>query len=85
MPTFTPPTFEEGMPTKVKPLCYFRQTNSSSVVRINGVLTSVRCPSQDQLTAAGVEGTDWFIGGHDYTVSTAVANELTAAGFTVIP
>lgn len=83
MPTFTPPSFEEGMPTTVKPLCYFRQTSSSSVVRINGVLTSVRTPSQEQLEAAGKEGVDWFIGGHIYTVSSATATELTAAGFTV--
>lgn len=85
MPTFTPPSFEEAMPTRVKPLCYFRLTRSSSVVRINGVLTSVRTPSHEQLVAAGTEGVDWFIGGHIYNVSDATATELENAGFEVTP
>lgn len=83
MPTFQPPTYEAGIPTKEKPLCFFRYTYANSVVRIGGVLTSVTSPSADQLAAAGKEGVDYFIGGHIYTVTTATANELIAAGFSV--
>jgi hypothetical protein len=81
MPTFNPPTHEEPIRTDTKPLCYFRLTWANSIVRINGTLTSVRTPSSEQLTAAGTEGTDFFMGGRVYTVTTTVANELTAAGF----
>lgn len=83
MPTFTPPTFEEGINTKERPLCYFRLTQSTSVVRISGVLTSVRTPSADQLVGL-VDGVDYFIGGHIYNnVSETVAAELEAGGFPI--
>jgi len=81
VPTFSPPTHEEGIRTTEKPLCYYRLTHATSIVRVNGVLTAVRSPSQDALTAAGTEGVDFFMGGRVYTVSSATATELTNAGF----
>ena len=80
MPIFTTPTFEEGMKTKERPLRYFRLTSSTSVVRISGTFTAVRTPSADQLVGL-VDGVDYFLGGHRYTVSDAQLAELQAAGF----
>ena len=71
------------MRTLVKPLCYFRLTESQSVVKVSGHYTTVKTPSADSLAAAGAEGVDWFIGGHIYTVTTTVGNALTADGYTV--
>jgi hypothetical protein len=81
MATFKPPTHEEPIRTTEKPLCYYRLTYANSIVRIGGVLTSVRTPTQDILTAAGKEGVDFFLGGRTYTVTSATATELTNAGF----
>lgn len=80
---FEPPTHEEPIRTTEKPLCYYRLTHANSIVRVNGVLTSVRSPSQDMLTAAGVHGVDYFLGGRSYLVDDAVAAELFAAGYNV--
>jgi len=67
------------MNTRVAPLRYMRLTTAGSVIRRGGLFTSVRTPAQADLV--GVEGTDWFIGGHLYEVTQAVADELDAAGF----
>ena len=83
MPTFTPPSWEEGIRTRQKPLCYFRTTVAASVVRVDGVFTTIRTPSVYQTDAAGVEGRDFFIGGHIYEIDTATADELTLAGYPV--
>jgi hypothetical protein len=80
---FEPPTFEAPIRTQVRPVNYYRLTWAASIVRIDGVLTSVLQPSTDQLTAAGVEGVDYFLGGRVYTVSAATAAELTARGYAV--
>lgn len=79
MPTFSPPTHEEPIRTDVRPLNYFRLTYANSIVRVGGVFTSLRTPDPSLLT--GVAGVDYFIGGHVYTVDSATATELTAAGF----
>lgn len=78
---FSPPTHEEPIRTTQEPLKHYRLTWANSVVRVNGTLTSVRSPSQDLLTAAGVEGVDFFLGGRQYAVTTSTRDELTAAGF----
>lgn len=80
MPTFEPPTYQRTYSVR-KP--YFHLTESQSVVRINGTFTTVKTPSAEQLAAAGVEGEDFFLGGRTYQVSVSVADELTAAGYTV--
>ena len=80
---FEPPTHEEPMRTHEKPLCYFRLTWANSVIRVNGVLTSVRTPSAEMVAAAGVEGTDYFRGGCTYLVDDATKAELVSAGFPV--
>lgn len=50
-----------------------------SVLKINGVYQSVRTPTVDQTLAA----TEYYAGGHIYEVPGAVADALTAAGYTV--
>lgn len=53
-----------------------------SIVRIGNQYRLMENPSQDQLTAAGEEGTGWFLGGHGpYTITAGVASALTADGF----
>lgn len=81
--TFEPPSHEEPIRTHEKPLCYFRLTWANSIVRINGVLISMRTPSAETVRAAGVEGKDYFRGGCIYTVDEATATELTSLGYTV--
>lgn len=83
--TFEPPTHEEPIRTTVKPLCYYRLTYAKSIVRINGVLTSVRTPSAEVVAAAGVEGVDYFRGGCKYLVDDATKAELESRGYVVGP
>lgn len=79
--TFSPPTHEEPMWTNKRPLNYYRITESSSIVRVNGVLTTIRHPRPDQIAAAGVEGVDYFLGGREYVVTGGVLAELISAGY----
>lgn len=51
-----------------------------SVVKVAGHYTTVDGPSAD--TLVGTEGVDWFLGGHTYTVTAAVATALGADGYT---
>lgn len=53
-----------------------------SVVRIGGILVLHSYPTNDELLPL-VEGRDYFLGGHTYTITTATGNELIAAGFDV--
>lgn len=55
-------------------------TETVSVVRVGGTLTLLKTPPHEQLVAAGVEGEDWFIGGHIYSVTEPLASELQALG-----
>ncbi len=88
--TFTPPTYEKPYthpwPTGVGSNgiykgARFHLDQAVSIVRKNGVLRAVRSPAPEQLAAAGVEGQDWFIGGHIYTISAGTMAELQAGGF----
>jgi len=81
LPTFTPPTVKQGIPGDRLFSRYGMQVGQS-VVRKNGVFTLDPYPWLGDLTGL-VDGTDYFLGGHEYTVTTEIANELTAAGFTV--
>lgn len=83
MPTFTPPTRVERLPTAVSPFKFFGVEVASAVVFRNGHFVQARVPSQDE-TDALVEGVTWFTGGRSYTVSADTAALLTTDGFTVI-
>lgn len=83
---FTPPTYP--VPIRFtdpdhRILRFATLPQAMSVVRSGGTFIARRGVSQDELTAAGVLGTDYFIGGSSYVVSEAVAVELEAAGFDV--
>lgn len=91
MPTFTPPTVEDVprvLPDTRGPALllmrhYSELPRGLSVVKVGGVYTTLDGPTTDQLTAAGTEGIDWFLGGHSYVVTDAVGTALTAAGYEV--
>lgn len=78
MSTFEPPSYPHIITVR-RP--HFTLTESNSVVRIGGVLTLQKSPSAQQLTTAGQEGVDWFIGGRIYDITNATAAELEVAGF----
>lgn len=65
-----------------KPLPYFRLTTASSVVKLNGVFTSVRTPDAE-LLANLTHGVDYFRGGYEYDITPAIAAELVSAGYEV--
>jgi hypothetical protein len=80
MATFLPPIENEG-PAGGGPLfSRYKLWRGVSVVLENGHYTNHRWPTVDDL-AGLTEGTDYFIGGHTYTVSAAVAAALTADGY----
>ena len=92
MPVFQPPTVND-LPTILPETrgvqyrlwrYYGGNPRGRSVVRIGAVYTTVDTPTTTQLEAAGNrEGIDFFLGGHVYTVSAAVAAALIADGYTV--
>lgn len=50
-----------------------------SVLKLNGVYTSIQTPTTDQIAAA----TEVYMGGHEYPVTQEVADALIAAGYSV--
>lgn len=80
MPLYSPPTHEEGIRSPERILRYYRLTTANSIVRIGGVLTSVRSPSPE-LLAGLTNGVDYFRGGYVYNLSPALITELNNAGF----
>lgn len=90
MSVFTPPIVLENPPvlpeTRGIERRLFRylgaQPVGQSVVKVNGVFTVV--PTPDQLLLEGlVDGVDYFLGGHEYVVTGALATALAAAGYTI--
>ena len=82
MPTFTPPTQDQGVTTGDRLFDRYTIPVGLSVVRVNGSFTTLPFPWLGDL-AGLTDGTDYFLGGHVYTVTSEVAAELTAAGYTV--
>lgn len=77
---FIPPTVSEG-PIGGHRLFYFYEMDRGvSVLKIDGQYVEIREPSQDEEALA----TEFYLGGHEYPVSDAVAAELIAAGYEVI-
>ena len=99
MPTFSPPTRSEaivasGRRGNISRLWSELDHNvGQTVVRSGGTFTTHIEPSQDVLDTAdtvatadlpgGEQGKYLFLGGHVYTVSSAVGTELTNAGYSV--
>jgi hypothetical protein len=80
VPTFTPPTVNEGSSD-----FFFGRYSipvGQSVVKTNGVYRTTPYPWLGDL-APLTAGVDYFLGGRTYTVTTEVGNALTADGYTV--
>lgn len=80
---FTPPTFETPMRTSEEPLRHYRLTQGMTVIRNGGSFQTIQYPTSDQLTAAGENGVDFFMGGYVYEVGADTAAQLQAAGYTL--
>jgi hypothetical protein len=89
MPVFVPPTVADiprvlpdtRGPARLLMRHYSNTVRGRSVVKIGATYTTVDIPTTDQLVAAGAEGTGYFLGGHAYTVTDAVATALAADGY----
>jgi hypothetical protein len=89
MPVFTPPLIADIpriLPDTRGPALllmrhYRNLSRGRSVLKISGHYVTVDIPTTDQLVAAGAEGTGYFLGGHVYTVTDAVATALAADGY----
>ena len=81
MPQFIPPTRLESSSDS-----FFGRYSvpvGESVVRVNGTFTTQPYPWLGDL-ADLTDGEDYFLGGHEYTVSDEVADALEADGFTTL-
>lgn len=77
MPTFTPPTVDEG-PAGLGRLFYrYKLTRGETVIQTGGTFSTVRYPAMEDLAAADA----YWIGGHSYDIDQATADALTAAGY----
>jgi hypothetical protein len=77
---FIPPFFYEGPIGGHRLFQFYERLVSTSVLKIDGEYVEIREPSQDEEALA----TEFYLGGHEYPVSDAIAAELIAAGYTVI-
>lgn len=97
MPTFSPPVERRPL---AKPFQRWKYDRGRTVYKKNSVWHEVSDPSWEEIATADVvavanrpggertDGTNQdrylFLGGREYTISTAVGTELVAAGFTVV-
>jgi len=80
VPTFTPPTVNEGSSD-----FFFGRYSipvGQSVVKTDGVYRTTPYPWLGDL-APLTDGVDYFLGGRTYTITQAVADALTTDGYTV--
>lgn len=80
MPTFTPPTVDEAPAGTGRLFSRYKLTRGISVVKVNGHFVEKRYPSLLDLEGL-TDGTDYFLGGHIYTISAGVAAGLITDGF----
>lgn len=91
MPFFTPPTVADVPrvlpdthgPARLLMRHYRPLSRGRSVLKVSGHYVTRDTPTTDDLTAAGREGTEWFLGGHLYDISDAVGTALVADGYTI--
>ena len=81
MPTFTPPTDSFQYPTGSRLLDRMRPKRGLTVYTTDAGTTWRQSVFPLQSDLVGDEGTDWFLGGHVYTITAGQATALTAAGF----
>lgn len=80
MPSFTPPTQQQGVRTGDRLFDRYSFPVGQTVMRVDGVWTTTPYPWLGDI-ADLTEGTDYFLGGRTYIISNDVAAELTAAGY----
>lgn len=76
---FTPPTYEENLPTRNVLLCRYKLTRGYAVLKNGSVYTETTYP--DQLTIN--EADHVYLGGHRHEVSAAEAALLESAGYDI--
>lgn len=81
MPSFTPPTQQQGVRTGDPLFDRYTVPVGLSVVRVDGAFITQPFPWLGDI-ADLTEGVDWFQGGRTYIISDDTAAELTAAGYT---
>ena len=74
MPTFFPPTLEEG-PAGFGLFYRYKLTRGISVLKIGNKYYKLRVPSTDQIDSS----TEYYAGGHEHNVSEAQKSALIAA------
>lgn len=81
MPLFTPPTVKQSVGGD-RLFSRFGTQVGQSVVKVDGTYTLTPFPWLGDIKDLE-PGVDYFLGGHEYVVSEALAIELEAAGFEV--
>ena len=77
MPTFTPPTVDEGIPNAGRLWRFYKITRGVSVLVQGSTVTQTQYPDQQYL-----DDFDYvYLGGHSYDISDAEAATLVAAGY----
>jgi hypothetical protein len=74
LPTFFPPTLEEG-PAGFGLFYRYKLTRGISVLKIGNKYYKLRVPSTDQIDSS----TEYYAGGHEHNVSEAQKSALIAA------
>ena len=74
MPTFFPPTVDEG-PAGYGLFYRYKHKRGISVLKISGTYYKIRVPSTDQVDSS----TEYYAGGHEYEVTEAQKSALIAA------
>jgi hypothetical protein len=77
MPTFTPPTVEEGINAAKGLFRYFRHRQGISIGVLGSTVTQLRFPYQEDMLAYDVV----YLGGYVHNITTAQALVLTNAGY----
>lgn len=80
MPLFRPPTVNQSSSDSF--WGRYSIPVGQSVVKRDGTYQLTPFPWLGEITDLK-EGVDYFLGGHEYVVSTDIASDLTADGFTV--
>lgn len=81
MPTFTPPTIQEGLSSRDHFFGRYSIPVGQSVVKVNGTYVTRPYPALAEI-ADLTEGVEWFQGGRTYVISPEVASALQSDGFT---
>lgn len=80
IPTFTGPVTKWAWPTGNRLFDRIKIDRGSAVVKVNGHYQEQEVPYLGDIEGL-VDGVDYFLGGHTYTIDQATADALTADGF----